>query len=249
MTITHQRLDRFISKYCNINRKAVKLLLAQNRVSVDGHVAKGADLIVNKFSKITLNNQVIQENIPTYLMLHKPVGVVSATKSGDINELLNREQPEVEQVHQTVIDLLTHDARHSLHIVGRLDLNTSGLMLLTDDSRWSKKLTDPENKVEKRYRVTLQNKLTPDYVQAFAKGFYFDYEGITTRPAKLEIVSDHVALVTLIEGRYHQIKRMFGRYRNPVIALHREAIGPLLLSDSLKAGESRLLTPEEVALF
>lgn len=230
MSINRNRLDRFISKACQINRKKVRLLLAQNRVIVDGIIVTDIALPIDNFSHISIDNTVIQNNKPLYIMLHKPVGVVCATKDNK---------------HKTVMDLLTNltstDELKSLHIVGRLDLNTSGLVLLTNDSRWSEYLTSPQCKVEKKYRVTLQNSLNEAYIQAFAQGMYFAFEDLITKPAKLIIKSEFIAEVTLIEGRYHQIKRMFGRFNNPVIALHRKSIGDYVLDDSLKVGESKLL--------
>jgi 16S rRNA pseudouridine516 synthase len=231
MALNKIRLDRFISQQGNISRGDVRLLLAQQRVLVDGDVATDIGQIIDAFSHVQLDAQVLQANQPSYFMLHKPVGVVSATK---------------DDKHKTVIDLLTCAERHSLHIVGRLDLNSSGLILLTNDSRWSARLTLPAQKVSKRYLVTLQQPLTQDYISAFAQGMYFGYENITTLPATLKIISLHVAQVTLVEGRYHQIKRMFGRFRNPVIALHRQSIGNLSLDETLPIGASRALTPQQV---
>lgn len=117
------RLDRFISQRLQINRKHVRLMLAKGQVSVDGEFARDIDMIVDEFSHICVNDKLIQANQARYLMLHKPVGVVSAT---------------VDDKHKTVIDLLEQNDKASLHIVGRLDLNTSGLVLLTNDGRWSK---------------------------------------------------------------------------------------------------------------
>ncbi|ACA85342.1 pseudouridine synthase [Shewanella woodyi] len=225
------RLDRFISQHLKINRKNVRLMLAKGQVRVDGELARDIDLIVDEFSHICVNDEVIQAKQASYIMLHKPVGVVSAT---------------VDDKHKTVIELLKCDDRNSLHIVGRLDLNTSGLLLLTNDGRWSKQLMDPEYKVGKLYRVELQNPLTVEYISAFAKGMYFEFEDITTLPAELEIVDSHTALVTLYEGRYHQIKRMFGRFRNPVVGLHRISVGQIVLDKTLASGQSRPLTPEEI---
>lgn len=227
------RLDRFISANTGINRKHVRLLLAKGRVRVDGEVARDIDLAVDEFSHISLDDKLLQANTPSYVMLYKPVGVVSATK---------------DDKHKTVIDLLDREERHSLHIVGRLDLNTSGLVLLTNDGRWSKKLTSPEHKVAKLYRVRLQNPITAEYISAFANGMYFEFEDITTQPARLEILDEHTALVTLIEGRYHQIKRMFGRFRNPVIELHRISVGEIVLDPALNPGQSRVLNPAEIKL-
>ena len=227
------RLDRFISVNTGINRKHVRLMLAKGRVKVDGKLARDIDQIVDEFSHICMDDKVLQANTASYVMLHKPVGVVSAT---------------IDDKHRTVIDLLERDDKESLHIVGRLDLNTSGLLLLTNDGRWSKQLMDPEHKVGKLYRVHLQNPLTSEYISGFAKGMYFEFEDITTLPAELEIIDSHTALVTLYEGRYHQIKRMFGRFRNPVIGLHRISVGNIVLDDSLQAGESRALTIDEITL-
>ncbi|MEW6981270.1 pseudouridine synthase [Colwelliaceae bacterium 6471] len=232
MSIARARLDRFISEHCRISRRDVRLLLAQKRIKVDGKIIDDIGYIIDKFSQITLDDRVLQANQPSYVMLHKPVGVVCATK---------------DDKHTTVIDLLERADKHRLHIVGRLDLNTSGLVLLTNDSRWSQRLTSPEHKVEKRYQVTLKNPLTPDYIDAFAQGMYFEFENITTLPAQLTILSTYQAEVILIEGRYHQIKRMFGRFRNQVMALHRSAIGQLTLDESLNVGESRALTADEVS--
>ncbi len=235
MAINTTRLDRLLSDLCSINRKNVRLILAQKRVFVDGQLASDIDQIVDQFSFVVMDDEVLQANQPHYIMLHKPVGVVCATK---------------DDKHKTVIDLLngqfTQEVIESLHIVGRLDLNTSGLVLLTNDSRWSERLTSPEHKVAKCYQVTLANPITPDYISAFAQGMYFDFEKITTQPAKLSITSEFEAHVTLTEGRYHQIKRMFGRFRNPVVALHRNSIGQLSLDESLSCGESRVLTSDEV---
>ena len=231
MSISRSRLDRFISEKCGMSRRDVRLLVAQKRILIDDNITDDISIIINKFSKVVLDGKVLQNNTASYVMLHKPTGVVCATK---------------DEQHQTVIDLLHLPEKDQLHIVGRLDLNTSGLVLLTNDSRWSERLTTPENKVKKRYIVTLQNALTEDYIAAFEQGMYFPFENITTRPAALTLLSSHVAQVDLVEGRYHQIKRMFGRFRNPVIALHRQSIGQLCLDTHLALGESRYLTPLEV---
>lgn len=235
MAISTTRLDRFISDFCQINRKAVRLILAQNRVYVDGIVATDIAKIVDQFSHIVMDEKILQANKTHYIMLNKPVGVVCATK---------------DEQHKTVIDLLfgqfDQDIRESLHIVGRLDLNTSGLVLLTNDSRWSERLTSPEHKVDKHYHVTLEKPLSTEYVSAFAEGMYFPYEKITTQPAILHIISPFEAEVILTEGRYHQIKRMFGRFQNKVVALHRYSIGQLSLDKSLNVGDSRTLKRAEV---
>ena len=212
----------------------MRLLLAQGRVEVDGERASDVGHIITAFSHVSVDGKISQNRVRRYLMLNKPAGVVSAT---------------VDIRHTTVIDLLSEDYRAELHIVGRLDFNSTGLVLLTNDGRWSQKISQPGSKLLKRYRVTVENPLTPEYVSEFQRGMYFSYEDITTRPAELTILSDYSAEVGLVEGRYHQLKRMFGRFDNKVLSIHRIAVGVLQLDDQLLAGQSRDLTVAEVGLI
>ncbi len=231
MQSKRSRLDRFLCKKLTLPHKSVRMLLINNRVKVDQIVAKALDLQIDEFSHIQFDEVVLQNRQAIYLMMNKPVGVVSATKDKE---------------HQTVIDLLTHPNKSELHIAGRLDLNSTGLLLLTNDSQWSASLMSPEKKVDKVYQVTLDDPILDEYVQGFEKGFYFEYEDITTKPAILEIIGEREAIVTLSEGKYHQIKRMFGRYRNAVVGLHRLSIGGLCLDKNLELGQSRKLSVLEV---
>lgn len=226
------RLDRFISQQAGISRREVRTMLACGRIAVDGEPARAINQVINQFTRVTLDGQVLQDRTPVYLMMNKPAGVVSATR---------------DEQHRTVVELLEDDNAADLHIAGRLDLNSTGLLLLTNDGRWSRWLSSPEQRITKRYRVTLATPLTPEYIEAFARGMYFDYEGITTRPAGLRILSDFEAEVELTEGRYHQIKRMFGRFRNRVLKLHRVAIGDVELDETLAPGQSRGMSGRELA--
>lgn len=231
---TKTRLDRFISKRKNISKRDVQRILAQKRIQVEGEIATDIQQTIGPFTQVSIDGEILQNRQRCYLMLHKPVGVVSATH---------------DTIHQTVIDILAHPLGNELHITGRLDLNSSGLLLLTNDSKWSRQLMAPENKICKYYRVSTQNPITEDYVKAFQTGMYFAYENITTRPVSLEIINSHTAQVTLTEGRYHQIKRMFGRFRNPVLSIHRYAIGGVTLDQALLPGEARPLTAYEAEIF
>jgi 16S rRNA pseudouridine516 synthase len=232
MQSTRTRLDRFMSQQLGIKRQAIRPIIAQGRILVDGSVACDVQQSIHQFSHVIFDQQVIQNHKPRYVMMHKPKGVVSATK--DLK-------------HKTVVDLLDKNERDKLHIAGRLDFNSSGLILLTNDGRWSRQLSSPANKIVKRYRVELEKPLDEHYISAFAKGMYFDYEDITTQPAQLKIISSHVGEVSLTEGRYHQIKRMFGRFQNKVLQLHRLSIGNLVLDPGLLPGQSRELQQREVA--
>ena len=146
-----------------------------------------------------------------------------------------------------MIDLIDDPQKQTLHMAGRLDRGTSGLVLLTNDGRWSKRITDPRHKMPKVYVVETSEPISPDAVAAFAAGFHFHTENITTLPAVLELTGSHSARLSLIEGRYHQVKRMFHRVGNRVVKLHRERIGTLALPPDLAAGQWRHLTAEEVA--
>ena len=224
------RLDRFISEQLGVNRRDVRALLAQKRVLVDGHPATDINQVIDDFSHVVFDERILREKKPVYVMINKPPGVVSATK---------------DKQHKTVVDLLDRPEKEQLHIVGRLDFNSTGLLLLTNDGQWSRQLSAPENKVAKVYRVTLEKPVTEDYIKLFYEGMYFPFEDIKTRPAKLTIISEYVAEVSLIEGRYHQIKRMFGRFNNEVLTLHRISIGNLSLDPLLSPGKSRELTERE----
>src|SRR5690606_18130399 len=132
----------------------VKPLLAQNRLLIDGNPAVDVHQFVDEFTQVSLDGRNLQAKKPTYIMMHKPAGVVSATK---------------DEKHRTLIDLLAEPAPKDLHIVGRLDFNSTGLVLLTNDGRWSRALMTPETKVRKIYQVRVGKPLNDDYVKAFAE--------------------------------------------------------------------------------
>lgn len=226
MQSRYGRLDRLLSKSENISLRELKPVLAAGRVSVDGDTVRQADLRVGPFQTVTLDGRVIQSaQTPHYVMLHKPAGVVSATR---------------DRRHRTVIDLLREGpwagVADDLHVAGRLDATSTGLLLLTNDGQWSRALCEPGHAVRKCYRVRLARPLAAGAAEAFAGGMYFEYEGITTRPAGLRQLSSHEVEVTLVEGRYHQIRRMFARLDNRVESLHRFAIGPWQLPAGLPPG-------------
>jgi 16S rRNA pseudouridine516 synthase len=231
MKFTNGRLDRFISQHSEFSLADTRLLVAQKRIIVDGQAAHSIQQKVSQFTHIVVDGRCLQNNQALYLMLNKPQGVVSASK--DLR-------------HRTVLDLLEHPQKNQLHIVGRLDLNTTGLVLLSNDGAWSRKISLPESRMAKTYEVTLAQPVTAEYVEVFRAGIYFAYENITTQPAELDIVSEYQARLRLIEGKYHQVKRMFGFFQNEVLALHRASVGPLTLA-GLALGQSRVLTVQELA--
>jgi 16S rRNA pseudouridine516 synthase len=216
-----------------MGRKKARAAILAGRVRVAGEEVSEGNPDVDRFTQVELDGEVIRpaERL-LHILLHKPAGILSATTD-----------PE----HPTVIDLIDDPDKAALHLVGRLDRSTTGLILLTNDGRWSKALMDPARKVEKVYRVETRDPIPPDAVAKFTEGFYFHTEDLTTLPAELEILSERTARLTLHEGRYHQVKRMFHRIGNRVVALHRESLGSIRLPEDLPPGQWRMMTPEEIA--
>jgi 16S rRNA pseudouridine516 synthase len=229
------RLDRFLSNLPRFSRKDVRLALLASRVKVDGLIVKNPLHEVREFSEVMLDDETLQSGKPArYFMLHKPTGCVSAT---------------TDPQHATVLDLLHEPDKHDLHIAGRLDFNTSGLMLITNDGQWSRRLTQPTTRLPKVYHVETEQEIGQHYVKKFAEGFYFAFEDLTTLPAELIILDPRRARLSIMEGRYHQVKRMFGFFNNKVVGLHRESMGPLMLDSALQPGQYRPLTAEEIRLI
>lgn len=227
------RLDRFLSNLPRFNRQQVRLAIAGGRVKVDGATTFDARHEVREFSRVELDDEPLQAGKPArYFMLHKPRGCVSATS---------------DPVHPTVLDLLDEPDNHELHIAGRLDFNTTGLMLITNDGQWSRRLTQPQTHLPKVYHVVTEQAIDESYVSRFAEGFHFPYENITTQPAILTLLGPRCARLTIYEGRYHQVKRMFGHFNNKVLALHRERMGPIALSPDLEPGSYRPLDAAQIA--
>ncbi|MRI33142.1 16S rRNA pseudouridine(516) synthase [Endozoicomonas sp. OPT23] len=226
------RLDRLLCQHPMWNRRHALTLLAQGKVLADGKVERDGSIDISQFVRVEVDGELIQEGQKAlYIMMHKPVGILSATS---------------DPVHKTVMDLLPAELASQLHIAGRLDRASSGLMLLTNDGQWSRRMTDPDLKKPKTYLVTTDNPIDPDTARLFAEGIYFPYEDITTSPAELEQLNSHLVRLTIYEGRYHQIKRMFGRFRNPVVGLHRESMGGIRLDDRLVEGGYRELSEIEI---
>ncbi|OPG70462.1 16S rRNA pseudouridine(516) synthase [Pseudomonas ogarae] len=229
------RVDRFLSNLPRFNRQQVRLLLVERRVRIDGQTVSDPHAQVREFSRVEVDDEVLQTGRPTrYFMLHKPPGCVSATRDPQ---------------HPTVLDWLDEPDKDDLHIAGRLDFNTTGLMLITNDGSWSRRLTQPQTKLPKVYYVETEQIITAEYADTFARGLYFAFEDLTTQPAELTLLGPRSARLSIVEGRYHQVKRMFGHFNNKVLRLHRERMGPLTLDAHLEPGQYRALSLEEVHLI
>jgi len=225
------RLDKFVSQSLGISRKQTKQLLRQKVIAVDGVIVTSADLHIQTEAKVTFEGRVLHIPGPLYFMLNKPEGYICATKDSR---------------HPTVLDLIDEPRAHTLHPVGRLDIDTTGLVLLTDDGQWSHGITSPRRQKIKRYLVDLAEPLADGVEQQFETGIMLDGEKKPTLPAQLKRISPTEVELSIQEGRYHQVKRMFAAVGNAVIALHRQAIGPVCLDDDLPIGACRRLSQAEV---
>ena len=229
------RLDKFLCDCSDLTRSLAGKLIRQGEVMVDGIVVKQPAFHINEQSQIEFDGVLLTlEQRNRYFMLHKPEGYVCSNEDPD---------------HPTVFFLMDEPAMGKLHVVGRLDLDTTGLVLVTDDGQWSHRITSPRHECAKTYHVWLADPVSPDAIALFAEGVYLRNETDKTRPAQLEIIGKCEARLTIHEGKYHQVKRMFASIGNKVVGLHRERVGGLTLDEELAPGEYRELTAEEIALF
>jgi len=220
------RLDKFISQELSYKKRQVQLLLARGLVILDDVVCFDGEQVIGQFSKIEVEGKLLRHHKPIYVMLYKPAGIVSAT---------------VDDQHTTALELLPPKYHH-LHIAGRLDLHSTGLLLLSNDGQWSRKITQPQTKLAKYYTVKVAHPITQDQVDGFNEGIYFAFENLTTLPAQLHVLSQTTAQVILKEGRYHQIKRMFGHFSNPVLDIHRTQVGHIKLPIDFVPGDYKVVS-------
>lgn len=225
------RLDKYIASVTDLSRKQVRRVVKEGDVTINGLMATDVATAVTTADEVILAGQILRPPGNRYFMLHKPVDVVSATR---------------DRQHLTVIELLDEDNREQLQIVGRLDIDTTGLLLLTDDGQWNHRITSPTQACAKTYLAELAEPLEEKWVARFAKGIFLHEEKQRTRPAELQLLSSHQARLTLYEGRYHQVKRMFAAAGNHVVSLHRERIGNIVLDHDLAPGQYRQLTEQEI---
>ena len=228
------RLDKFLHDSAGLSRKLAKKAVRDGRVRLDGEATHDPARHVAPSDTITLDGSVLPWPAPRYLMLNKPPDCICATRDP----------------HQrTVIDLLPPAAGEHLLIAGRLDIDATGLLLLSDDGRWIHRVTSPRHAHEKVYLATLAEPLDHSAEARFTRGIFLEGENKRTLPATLARLSETEVRVTLTEGRYHQVKRMFGALGNRVATLHRERIGRIRLDPALEPGDYRELTAAEVAAF
>ncbi|MBY4678281.1 16S rRNA pseudouridine(516) synthase RsuA [Marinobacterium arenosum] len=225
------RLDKYLSHSTGLSRKEIHRLLHAGKITLNEQPVRNAGLKVSEQDDIYLDGFPVEAPGARYLMLNKPVDFVCANSDGS---------------YPTVLSLIDLPRADEMHICGRLDVDTTGLVLITNDGKWAHRVTSPRHKTGKRYRVWTSDPIPAEAVARFAEGVMLNGEDKPTLPAELEIVAENEALLTLQEGRYHQVKRMFAALGNHVQRLHREQIGTISLDEELEPGEYRLLTEDEV---
>ena len=219
------RLDKFIAQQLGVSRAIAGRQIRGNHVTIDGEVVRDTAFKLQPEHEVAFEgNSLTQQNGPRYFMLNKPQGYVCSTEDPD---------------HPTVLYFLDEPVAYKLHAAGRLDIDTTGLVLMTDDGQWSHRVTSPRHHCEKTYLVQLENPVSDDTAAQFTKGVQLHNEKDLTKPAVLEVI-------TPTEVR-HQVKRMFAAVGNRVVGLHRERIGAIALDPDMEPGEYRPLTEEEIA--
>lgn len=225
------RLDKLLTNLGVASRSGCKPLLKAGRVTVNGAVQRDGAYALPAGASVWVDGKPLDTRLNRCLMLHKPGGVLTAAE--------DKKTP-------TVMDLLPPLYRAlGCMPVGRLDKDTTGLLLLTTDGELAHRLISPARHVDKVYQARVAGSLTPEDAAAFAAGI--PLKDFTALPAKLDILAPDLGQVTVQEGKYHQVKRMFGARGKPVLALHRLSFGPLSLHAGLAPGDYRELTQEEEA--
>ncbi|MFM2483531.1 pseudouridine synthase [Celerinatantimonas yamalensis] len=230
------RLDKFVCKSTELTRKEAIQCIHSGELSVNGKVTTNEAVQVHENNLVLLNSVKLKARDFRYILMHKPADTVCSN---------------IDEVYPSLFNYLEVDKLSELHIVGRLDADTTGLILITDDGRWSFHITQPTNDCRKVYRVQLSQAIpaerSSDLVTQFKQGLQLQGELGLTRPSKLDIITPKEVLLTITEGKFHQVKRMFAAVGNRVVSLHREKIGDICLE--LEVGQWRYLTKDEVESF
>ena len=228
------RLDYYLAHAANLSRKEAKIAIARGRVIVNGESKLKANTNISDNCKVLLDKALISFQQNRYYMMHKPAGVVCALKDDE---------------HEVVLDLIPHEIQKELKIVGRLDKDTTGLLLLTTDGQWLHKITSPKHNCPKTYQVDLADAISDIAVEELEQGVLLNGENDLTKAAQVIVHSEKQISLTISEGKYHQVKRMLAAVGNKVVGLHRTQIGDVMLGTDLALGEFKALSPEQVALL
>jgi 16S rRNA pseudouridine516 synthase len=230
------RLDKFICKSTTLTKSQAIACIHTGKVTVNQLVVTKEATQVHENNQVCLNGDTLTPRPFRYLLLHKSKNTICSN---------------VDETYPSIFKNLDIPRSNELHVAGRLDADTTGLVFITDDGRWSFDIIRPTQKCEKVYRVTLSRPINLDCYESliaqFAVGIQLQNEVDLTRPAKLEMINQTDALLTIVEGKYHQVKRMFAAMGHRVVGLHREKIGKVSLD--VEVGQWRYLTLDEINSF
>ncbi len=230
------RLDKFIAEHTGLTRSQAGKALRQSAVTINSKIEKNGAAKIGPQDEVRFDGELLHwVESGQYIMLYKPQDYI-CTHDDD-------------GAYPNIYSLFDYPLAGKLHSVGRLDADTTGLVLLTDDGQWSHRITSPRHHCPKTYLVTLADPVENHYQHSCAQGMMLRGEKSLTKPAQLEIIDDYHVNLTLSEGRYHQVKRMFAALGNKVVALHRWKIGEVILDARLQTGEHRPLSAEEITLL
>ena len=221
-------IAQFIAKKTGLGKRHAKAVLSRGEVFLNRTAINDGSQELGKFDQLTVSGEILQSHVPRYLLMHKPAGILSATS---------------DPTHRTVIDLICEPWARDLHLAGRLDRSTTGLVILTNDSVFSESLIRPGNRIPKTYLVETDDIIAAEAIEAFRKGMFFAKEKIFTQEAIVIPLSETSCRLTIYEGKHHQIKRMFLRFGIRVTKLHRESIGAYVLPEDLALGHYRIIDP------
>ncbi|MEP0073116.1 MAG: pseudouridine synthase [Marinomonas sp.] len=230
------RLDKFVCKSTTLTKPEAVLRIHAGEVRVNSEV------VINEATQVHENNEIVLDGVTLkarpfrYILMHKPANTICSN---------------IDEAYPSLFHFLNIDNKEELHIVGRLDADTTGLVLITDDGRWSFNITRPIQNCPKVYRVGLSTPLSKSMENEirlkFAKGIQLQGESALTLPAALKVITSTEVLLTITQGKFHQVKRMFAAVGNRVVSLHREKIGDVTLN--LEEGQWRYLTQYEITSF
>ncbi|WP_188728021.1 16S rRNA pseudouridine(516) synthase RsuA [Pseudoalteromonas gelatinilytica] len=227
------RLDKFISHIAELPRSKTKAGIKRKYATVNGEVITSFDYSVNQDDDVRWQGEPLVFLGKRYYMLNKPAGYVCANK---------------DDLHPTVFDLLDEPNMSDFHVAGRLDIDTTGLVIITNDGDWSHKITAPKHSKFKTYLVEIQDAIDDEAIAALEQGVQLHNEKELTRPAIVEKLASYSLRLSICEGKYHQVKRMLAAVGNKVVELHREKIADITLDENLASGEYRALTEAELKL-
>jgi 16S rRNA pseudouridine516 synthase len=233
------RIDKYLSNSLGISRKQVKKAITSKKVIVDSETVKSANLKISPQQSVLFEGKQVIYEKNQYYLLNKPEGYICSTQ--------DEQYPSALTILPTEIAL--NSSKSPLHFAGRLDVDTTGLVLISNDGQWTHRVTSPRYEKSKRYHVTLAEPICDKDVERLCEGILLKGESKPTLPATVERVADEQVYLTIKEGRYHQVKRMIGAINNRVVQLHRAAIGELVMESSMQPGDFRPLTEHEVSLF